>query len=299
MKTTRITDKIDYIQPEQTPFASTSSALFIKSTPSIDIDLNLGFEDTNKFINQCNPDIALLSHYHLDHSLNAPIMDNHDKIELWIPEDEADYLTSLDHFIDNTCGPYEISEKFRNMIQHFLTYPEIKNFKTFSDNEIFKCKDLTLKTISVPGHSPSHTAFYIPEEKILFTSDIGIGNWGPWYGWIDSNIPQYIDSLLRLKTYKDVNLVTCHDGIFSKNIENHWDACIDSFFEREELVLDMMDQGRTKDEIIEKGIYFKKKFKVAEPMKSLLTVQDEIMLEHHMNAINDGGLKKLFPKYNQ
>jgi len=298
MKITKLGNNIDYIQPAETPFASTSSTLFIKSTPSIVIDLNLGKDDTTNFIKQHNPEIALLSHYHLDHSLDAPIADNHDNTELFIPEGETDYLTNLDYFINNTCGPYEVSQQFKNMIQHFLTFPKITNFKTYSNNETFKSKDVTVQTISVPGHSPSHTAFYIPEEKILFTSDIGIGNWGPWYGWIDSNIPQYMESLFRLKTYKDVNLVTCHDGIFSENIEDHWNVCINHFFERELFIKKMMEQGSSKDDIIDDGIYFKKKSKVAEPMKSLLRVQDEIMLEHHLDVINNGGLQKLFATYN-
>ncbi len=140
MKINQISSFIDYVQPDETPFASTSSSIFIKSSPSIVIDLNLGNEDTDQY----NPDIALLSHYHLDHSLCAPIADNHEKTELWIPEGEINYLTSQDHFIENTCGPYEVSEQFRNIVQHFLKFPEVKNYKTFGDNETFKCKSNNL-----------------------------------------------------------------------------------------------------------------------------------------------------------
>ena len=154
-----------------------------------------------------------------------------------------------------------------------------------------------MRAIKSPGHSPSHTAFHIPEENILFTSDMGVGQWGPWYGWVDSSILQYLESILRLKAVGDVRLVTCHDGIISDNIPVVWNRCIDKFYERENLVVDMLDRGCTKDEIIAEGIYFKKKSKIAEPMKSMLNVQDEIMLEHHLNVISDGGLANILPEY--
>ncbi|MCP4133606.1 MAG: MBL fold metallo-hydrolase [bacterium] len=292
MKTNKIRSNIYYIEPAETPFASTSACLFIDSTPSIAIDLNLGDEDTNAFIKEFKPDIALLSHYHLDHSLCAPIMDSHNDIELYVPDGEAAYLTSVDHFISNTCGPYEASKQFKNIIENFLTFPQINNFKVFCNNEIFKTKDCSVRILKVPGHSPSHTAFHIPEENILFTSDTGIGSWGPWYGWIDSDIPQYVESLLKLKAFDDVQLVTCHDGIFSNNINYHWDACIDAFFTREKFIIDKLDQGYSKREIVEEGIYFKKKSRAAEPMRGLLEVQDEIMLEHHLSVMDNGGMER-------
>jgi len=297
MKINKLSQNVFYIEPEETPFASTSSSLLITSSSTIVIDLNLGNEDTKKILDEYNPDIALLSHYHLDHSLGAPVIENNKKTQLFIPEDEAEYLTSLDHFVGNTCGPYEFSKQFKEIVKNFLKYREIRNFKTFDDNEIFKSKDLTVKTVKVPGHSPGHTAFHIQEEKILFTSDMGIGPWGPWYGWIDSNIPLYMESLLRLKTFKDAHLVTCHDGIFPHDSDHLWQNAIDTIFEREEFILQRLEQGIRKEDIAEEGIYFKKKSSKSGPLKSLLTVQDEIMVEHHLDVIDNGGLSKLFPEY--
>lgn len=297
MKITKITNIIDYIQPDDTPFASTSSGIFIRSTPSIAIDMNLGEEDVEKFLAENSPDIAIISHYHLDHSLWGHAAENNNGTELWIPEDEVKYFTSLDYFIENTCGPYDISLQFKNVVQKFMKYKEVSSFKTFNDGTVFKCKGLSLRSIKSPGHSPAHTAFHIPEENILFTGDIGVGQWGPWYGWIDCSILHYMESIFRLKAIGDVRLVTCHDGIISEDIPSVWDSCMDKFYEREILVMDMLNRGCSKDEIVAEGIYFKKKSKIAEPMKSLLNVQDEIMLEHHLNIINDGGLAKMFPDY--
>ena len=94
-------------------------------------------------------------------------------------------------------------------------------------------------------------------------------------------------------------LVTCHDGIFYDDIEAHWDICINKFFEREDFIRQMLDKGSSYDEIVNEGIYFKKKDKVAEPMKSLLAVQDEIMMKHHISVLEQGGLDKFFPEYNR
>jgi cyclase len=42
---------------------------------------------------------------------------------------------------------------------------------TFSENMTLHFKNLTLKLIHMPGHTPFQTCVYIPEEKIAFTSD--------------------------------------------------------------------------------------------------------------------------------
>ncbi len=97
--------------------------------------------------------------------------------------------------------------------------------------------------------------------------------------------------------HSNVSLITCHDGIFTENIEEHWDICINKFFEREEFIREMLDRSFSHNEIVDEGIYFKKKDKVAETLKSLLAVQDRIMLKHHIEVLKDGGFARLFPEY--
>jgi len=295
MKRTKITDTIEYIEPGPTPFASTSAGLYINSTPGIMIDVNPGEEDIRKLLNMENPDIALITHYHLDHSLGGAIVESHPGTELWIPKGEVEYLTSLDHFIENTCGPCDFAEQFRIIVKNFLKYTELKEFRTYEDGDVIRSGSLSIRCIQAPGHSPSHTAFHIPEENLLFTGDIGIGNWGPWYGWVDSNIPLYIDSILRLKTLKHAKILTCHDGIIDSDIGHEWDRCLSHFFVREKNIQAQLEKGLRDDIIVEKGIYFKNKSKIAEPLQSLLTVQDRIMFKHHKALLEKGGLDRIFP----
>ena len=87
--------------------------------------------------------------------------------------------------------------------------------------------------IPAPGHSPGHTTVYFPKENILFTSDLGVGLFGPWYGFKDCDIYRYVESLLYLKALKPKLLLTGHGGVISKDIEGIFDRSIEAFFWRD------------------------------------------------------------------
>ena len=42
------------------------------------------------------------------------------------------------------------------------------------------------------------------------------------------------------------------------------------------------------------GIYFKNKANLNEPLKSIMTIQDEIAFEHHRKVLEEGSLEKFF-----
>jgi cyclase len=85
------------------------------------------------------------------------------------------------------------------------TYHLIENFKfrlpsiTFSDKMTIHLGDLTFNLIHMPGHTPYQVAVFIPQERVIFTSDNVVGNLQPAfyqavpYDWIES-----LDKLKKL-----------------------------------------------------------------------------------------------------
>ena len=77
---------------------------------------------------------------------------------------------------------------FKAINNDFGGYQEISAFDLHHDHKIFTCNDTTLTCIKSPGHSPSHTCFYFPAERILFFGDMGIGIRVPFYGFKDCDL---------------------------------------------------------------------------------------------------------------
>lgn len=70
-----------------------------------------------------------------------------------------------------------------------------------------------VEVIHAPGHSPGHLAFYLPEQKVLFTGDAVVTSpklLGGWPGFV-LNARQQAETLRRLATY-DVDIVAVGHG---------------------------------------------------------------------------------------
>jgi len=297
MKPMKIADKVYYIGPDEYESSHVSAGILINSSPKIYIDIYIGEDETVKLLAEEKPDIAFLSHHHIDHTRFLPLIKEYSNAELIVPEGEENYLTDFNFFEKKTAGQsYSSTEKWNLYFKKLSNYKPVTNFKIQADGDKFKSGNVTLECIKAAGHSPSHTVFNFPSEKILFASDIGIGGFGPWYGWLDCNLTDYIESILMLKSLDIDMLITSHDGFFVKDIKHEWDKCLRHFFKREQFVKESLNKGKTKDEIIAQGIYFLNKSKVPDPMNYIITLWDSIMFDHHKNQLENKPLEKLFPE---
>ncbi len=298
MKREAITDKIEYIEPQSMKNFTSCAGIIIRSGGTFLIDTNMGSEHTVDLLKEEQPEVAIISHYHLDHSTWGRDVIENSNARLLIPGGEEKYLTDLNFFLEMTAGPFDLKDSWRAFTLDITNYRTIDDFLTYSDGEIFDFGGVEVRAVGSPGHSPSHSSFYFPEEKILFTGDLGIDRFGPWYGWIDCNLLQFAESLERLKGL-DINLLlTSHGGIISDKIEETFDKLLCSIADRERSVVSRLDDGMSHEEVVFDGVFYGNKERVPEPMRSFLYMWDHAMLDHHLEALEQGGVSKFLNTFN-
>lgn len=295
MKRTKITDKITYVEPDSMANFSSCAGIIVQSKKKVLIDMNMGAKETPGLIKDEKPDAAIITHYHLDHSIWTRHVNNCSDAVIFIPEGEVSYLTSLDFVIKHTAGPFGMSEKWKDFVKNRLGYKALKTYECYNEQTTLKDMAPEIVLVETPGHSPSHTSFYFPDEKILFSGDMGLDRFGPWYGWSDCNIKQIVESILRLDGMDVKLILTSHGGILKKGIQSAWAKCIRKIWQREEKIIKKLETGISKREIIRQGVFFSDKEKVREPMRSFLNMWDTAMYNHHETLIAEGGLIKFFP----
>ncbi len=296
MKRTKITDKITYIEPDSMANFTSCAGIIVQSKKKIMIDTNMGAEETPGLLEQEKPDAAIITHYHLDHSIWTRHVSLFSDAVIFIPENEAPYLTSLDFVIEHTAGPFSAAEKWKDFVANYLGYMPLKTYECYNERTSFKDMAPEVVIVATSGHSPSHTSFYFPDEKILFAGDMGLDRFGPWYGWTDCNIKQIVESILRLDGL-DVNLIlTSHGGVVEKGIPRAWAQCLGHIWQREEKIIQKLEAGMSKNDIIGQGVFFSDKEKVKEPMSLFLNMWDTNMYIHHEDLIKEGGLTAFFPE---
>jgi hydroxyacylglutathione hydrolase len=295
MKRIRITQNILYIEPQGKRKLYACSGLALGGRVKVVIDTNPGRNETRDFLKEFNPDIAIISHYHPDHSSWASQVLEHTHAELFIPQDEEGYFRSLDHAVTRSVGGQQMAGMIKDFAEKLLSYPEIEAYITYDSPCSFIFGDISLECIRSAGHSPGHTSFYLPEHKILFTSDMGIDRLGPWYGWEDCSIEDIVDSILSLRALEVSLLLTSHGGIITRDIKGRWDKALIHILEREQRIVHALEIGLTRDEIIHEGVCYPSKDKMVEPMKSFLTLWDSVMFDHHAKILDTTSLTSMFP----
>lgn len=296
MKKTKITDKITYVEPDSMANFASCAGMILQSKKKILIDMNMGADEIPGLLEQEKPDAAMITHYHLDHSIWTRQVNACKDAVVFIPEGEEPYLTSTDFVIEHTAGPFGMEEQWEAFVVNSLGYSPLEVYECCSETTSFKDMAPEMVLINTPGHSPSHTSFYFPEDKILFSGDMGLDRFGPWYGWADCSIKKLVESILRLDGM-DIGLVlTSHGGILKKNIQQAWATSIVKILQREKKIIQNLDKGMDKQDIIRQGVFYPDKEKASDPMRSFLYMWDTAMYNHHESLINEGGLIKFFPE---
>ena len=86
---------------------------------------------------------------------------------------KLDFIMNTHHHYDHVGGNEELKKKYGSKILGFekdkKRIPSIDVL--LKDGQEFKIGSLCFKTIFIPGHTLGHIAFYLKNEKIVFTGD--------------------------------------------------------------------------------------------------------------------------------
>ena len=86
---------------------------------------------------------------------------------------KLDFIMNTHHHFDHVGGNEELKKKYGSKILGFekdkKRIPSIDVL--LKEGQEFKIGSLSFKTIFIPGHTLGHIAFYLKNEKIVFTGD--------------------------------------------------------------------------------------------------------------------------------
>ena len=292
---TRITDRLTFLEPADMRQFKACAGILIQGSRKVAIDANMGPETADLLCAE-KPREAVISHYHLDHSIWGTAVQEHTDAEVFVPSGEDRYLTDRQFFLDQTAGPYGLVDAWRRFSVDECDFHGLRSCRTYDPGDSFSDRSIRIACIDTRGHSPSHRSFYFPEERVLFTGDLGIDRFGPWYGWRDCDLGDLVAAIFTLRGLPVDVLLTSHGGMLTCGIRAAWDRALKCLVDRERVVALKLDQGLPPEAIVAQGIFFPHKERVPEPMRSFLTMWDTAMFGHHRRLLHQGGLTRLFPE---
>ncbi len=216
------------------------------------IDVGMGAENLAP-VKEMGIDLLILTHCHIDHRLTRnEIFD----VPVWCHESEAIYLNDREYFFTSMGlkrsgldlnGLFDFAHgMFETEIDHRLT-----------DGERIELGGLTLETIHTPGHTPGHVAFFIPEHDLLFSGDIDLTPFGPFYGHDFADISDFLSSIENLERVKTNMVVSGHAGPFNDHLPERFREYGEVIHSRDRLLLEKLNQPKSIGDFKGSNLFYK------------------------------------------
>ena len=222
-------------------------------------------------------DLLILTHCHIDHRLTR--MEIAD-VPVWCHEKEKVYFQDRDYFFTamgfkrsglDLNGLFDFAHgMFETEIDHQLT-----------DGERIELGGITLETIHTPGHTPGHMAFFVPEHGLLFSGDIDLTSFGPFYGHDFADINDLLVSIKKLRQVKTNMVISGHAGPFKEDLPARFKNYAEVIHTRDRLLLKTLEQAKSIEDFKGSHLFYK-----AYPdFPDLIRWFELVHIEKHLNRL--------------
>jgi glyoxylase-like metal-dependent hydrolase (beta-lactamase superfamily II) len=286
-----ITDTIYLIEGEKRGKFPFSHSVLVKDDVCGLIDTGCGLEQLKK-IHALSPDIILNSHSHIDHTSGNWYFPH---VPVVVPQQEYTFNGNL-RLLSERYVSRELSPLWRKFVNQVSIFKDAVPTRPYDDGEIFDFGTTKLEAIYTPGHCIGHHCFFEREKKILFSSDIDLTRFGPWYGNEESDIDQFLTSIEKVRALRPEILLSAHKGVIREDIDGGLVAFAEIIEQREKAIFSFLDSERTVEEIVNKAFiygkfpYFPRLFRYWERV---------MVLKHLHRLIRKGVVTQTSRGYNQ
>jgi len=164
-----------------------------------------------------------------------------------------------------------------------------------TDKQTINLGATTFEVLHLPGHSPGHCGFIFPRQGFIFTADITLAKFGPFYGNMSASLPDFLNSLDLLVDMKPDFIISSHNQPMVKgNIVKRLIEYRDIIYARQRRIVDLISQGRHSIAEIASAAPIHIHFPSPKP---IFFIYEQIMVMHHLRylqsqdyLIEDGGL---------
>jgi hydroxyacylglutathione hydrolase len=212
------------------------------------IDTGCGIETLKKLRSEYDVSYVINSHTHPDHSAGN-----------WVFKDRPIHVPA--EGFDTSGDVVALSQRFvskklarfwQGFVKKHLGFKDCKPTSSYDNRTVFDFGKTTLEPIYTPGHTKDHYCLYEQREGILFSFDYDLTSF-PWYGHRESSVPEFRESVIKLKALSLRVAVSSHRGIITENIGAEFDRFCQIMDERDEKILSLLEGESSIDQLVERA----------------------------------------------
>ena len=221
-------------------------------------------------------DFLILSHCHYDHRSTVKLIPD---IPVWCHEKEVPYIESPERYFEGmglARSGIDLEE-----IQRGRPFPGIRVSKLLSDGDCFDLGGMTLEILHAPGHTPGHLAFRVNGEMLLFTSDVVLKPFGPFYGNDFADIDDFISTIRKLRDLRANQVITSHSGPFRGEMSKRFTDYEEAIYRKDRALLSVLERPAAASDLAGKNLFYPF---YAEPVKIIMWFE-QIEIEKHLDRL--------------
>ncbi|MBF0105658.1 MAG: MBL fold metallo-hydrolase [Deltaproteobacteria bacterium] len=203
---------------------------------------------------------------------------------------DADAISEFKHYAkmvvdDDTAFYFDwIKQVFAKY--HIVDCPVSIKLK---DGDVLDTGSEKINIIHIPGHTPGHIALYFEKADLLYTSDIDLTPYGPWYANPCSDIEQFKQSIRKIKLISCKHYVTSHaERVYDhETFLNKLDRYYLAFETRRFKIIEILKTSPMEmHELCSHGIVYKRAA-LTDPLKAFFQFK---MVAKHLKQLMDEGV---------
>ncbi|AGL00075.1 MBL fold metallo-hydrolase [Desulfoscipio gibsoniae] len=277
----KLTEKLYFIAGERKGMFPFCHGLLVNADIKVLIDSSFGRSRLEPIQAFGNVDVIINTHYHPDHTYGNRLFPN---AKIWAHHLDAPALFSREVFLTYT-GLNRIENRISLEDQFPGRFAKRHVARVLSDGELLDFGGISLQVVHLPGHTPGHIGFYQSDEGILFSSDIDLSPFGPWYGNARSDLEDFIVSIRKVANFNPRVLVTSHTGIIVDRIPERVKVYEEIIEKRDERILNALSAEKSMTELVNMKLISKR---FSEP-EEIARFFEQVMLEKHLERLISQG----------
>lgn len=280
---TEIAPSIFLVEGEKRGEFPFSHSILIHDEVTALIDTGCGIERLQRLKEEYPPDLVINSHAHPDHIAGNWLFAG---LPLLVPRQSFHYCGRIQEMSERFTGSVVMAQRWRKYIREATGFRDALPTDHYEDGHSFRFGSVELLALHCPGHTRDTYCFLEPREAILFSFDIDLSPFGPWYGHPDSDIAQFEASIRRVSDLKPRMVVSSHMGIINDGLQERFQAYLDVFAQREARIIEFLSQERRLEEMVDRPLIYRD-FPYA---PQLLRLWQKNMLQKHLRRLTQRGL---------
>lgn len=219
------------------------NTLFIDDEQKVIVDPACSYNRLKRFAEKNRVDAVIFSHYHEDHTRCAGVFKG---AKFFAHPLDLPAVKSLDTMLEyyGTSGQAD-DRIWLNYLVNGLHIKDLPEAEEIADSTIDFGKTKAT-VIHTPGHTPGHICLFFSEQSILFSADIDLDSFGPYYGDQASSLENMLASIETVRQIGPKVMITGHKaGVVTENLQQRLVAYRDIIFAREEAILNLLERPRS------------------------------------------------------